>query len=353
MRRGAGEVVLGAVVLAAALCVIDAPAAGQPTGGAAEAKETRLPVVITVLRREAKESWREAGAWPRSASDFAIEKNWRLPAGEVEQALSRKLDRNPAVDAYIKWQLLSFGSDLGSLDLRALNRVVEGAPEPLGQPVIREEWFGTSGNARGFMVHATQLAYIRDLDPVVGAGAAAFDPEVATVSSGTVLDAEARAEMRLTIIRRANDKLDRLRDSVNRMNEPIRAYRTALADAMPAERGIRLGVMLKDVRDRIVAGDPSTPEAIDRLVASAKTAAAEPTLDRAARMRLVGWCRTLATIHRDVAESVELTAGDGVKVNRHRVAMRAGDVELLVRYLDTGGGAAEEGPGPADSGEAN
>lgn len=43
---------------------------------------------------------------------------------------------------------------------------------------------------RGYVLIATQLSYISDLDPAVGTDAALFDPEVSVVSSGVVLDVE-------------------------------------------------------------------------------------------------------------------------------------------------------------------
>ena len=43
---------------------------------------------------------------------------------------------------------------------------------------------------RGYVLIATQLSYISDLDPAVGTDAALFDPEISVVSSGVVLDVE-------------------------------------------------------------------------------------------------------------------------------------------------------------------
>ncbi|QNN24212.1 hypothetical protein HED60_18695 [Planctomycetales bacterium ZRK34] len=43
---------------------------------------------------------------------------------------------------------------------------------------------------RAYVLVATQLSYISDLDPVVGTRSAAFDPEISVVSSGVILDIE-------------------------------------------------------------------------------------------------------------------------------------------------------------------
>lgn len=43
---------------------------------------------------------------------------------------------------------------------------------------------------RAYVLVATQLSYISDLDPVVGTRSAAFDPQISVVSSGVILDIE-------------------------------------------------------------------------------------------------------------------------------------------------------------------
>ncbi|MDH3584266.1 MAG: hypothetical protein OER86_08625, partial [Phycisphaerae bacterium] len=43
---------------------------------------------------------------------------------------------------------------------------------------------------RAYVMIATQLAYVSDLDPIVGTRAAAFDPVISVVSSGVILDVE-------------------------------------------------------------------------------------------------------------------------------------------------------------------
>src|ERR1051326_7177715 len=113
--------------------------AAQPKPAPPSKKSPGLWFVISALKKEGKEARRKDGPWPRMESNFAQEKGWSLPVPEIAKALTRKLDPEPTVDAYIKWQLLSFVDDFTPAGNAVLGRVVDSAPRPSPQPGINPQ----------------------------------------------------------------------------------------------------------------------------------------------------------------------------------------------------------------------
>src|ERR1051325_8086704 len=76
--------------------------------GAGEPRKVTLGTAILELRKEAEVAWKDRTAWPRSTSDFAHAMGWSVPRAQVVAALGRELGLEAPIEAYVKWQLLSF-----------------------------------------------------------------------------------------------------------------------------------------------------------------------------------------------------------------------------------------------------
>ncbi len=98
-----------------------------------ETSDQRPPLdqAVQTLGDEARAALKPEAAFPRQASDFAQTSGLEVPGDEVIKALSKRLDRNPVVDAYIKWQLISYEPILSTLHPSKQIRVIEAMPQLL------------------------------------------------------------------------------------------------------------------------------------------------------------------------------------------------------------------------------
>jgi hypothetical protein len=109
--------------------------AGARESDRPEPKETGISVAVSVLRREVTDQRRrQPEGWPRSEANFAQDKNWTVPDEQVLRALQRRVHPNPAIDGYIKWQLLSFEPEMSELDENAARRIIASMPKLMSPP---------------------------------------------------------------------------------------------------------------------------------------------------------------------------------------------------------------------------
>ncbi|MBI1370418.1 MAG: hypothetical protein GC162_17420 [Planctomycetes bacterium] len=333
--------IAAAVVL---VCTVGVFAADDPAALPVP-RVTSISVAISALNHEVQDSWRKDHAWPRSECNFAAEKNWAVPSDQVITALSRKLNNNPTIDGYIKWQLLSFAPDLAKADAATVNRVVSMMPKPLDapQPAVQAGTSATGGGnggmVRQFMFFGQQTSYVRDLDPVVGDGVVAFDPKMGVVNGGSVLDVEGVATIE-RFVRQVNQQLAVAKATVNAANAPVHAYREALVERLPTEGGVRMAVMLKDVRDRLAAGDPTYEQAMNRLAEASRTLAADQTLDPAVRQTLTQWADTLGQMKTSVITAVTADRKGVFGYERQVLAIPANDAQFVMQQLKAPTGGA-------------
>jgi hypothetical protein len=302
-----------------------------PASAPTAPKQTTLAVAITKLRSEALESWGRGKGWPRDKSDFAASMNWTIPADGIITALGRPLDRNPAIDAYIKWQLLSFGPDLSNLSSENFARIFTAAPHPLDAPVPRTEKRGSDQGA--MMFFGRQTAYLADLDPVVGKGVVAYRPRMGVVGQGVgVGNVDERVDL-LQTVERANRSLIESRKLVQSANASVLAYRAALIERAPDDdAAMKMGVLLKDVRDRVAAGDDSFADAMRRLMDEAPGLTRSPDMTDEARARLTEWATALAKMKTTVVTRVGLDGMD-FQYDGRIVAVSEADVKRLLGLL--------------------
>ncbi|MDH3584502.1 MAG: hypothetical protein OER86_09830 [Phycisphaerae bacterium] len=295
-------------------------------------RPTTVGVVISALQKEARQSWKADRTWPRKTQDFAVEKNWSVPNDQIVQALTRRLNKNPAIDAYIKWQLLGFGVNLAELEDEKIRRIVATTPRPLGQPKVQIQIPRSGGGGVG-MSFGSQFNYVADLDPVVGDGVALYKPRMASVNTGARLTEDDMRQMLVAAVRTANQRLREARVSINAINQSVLTYREALNRALPRRRGIRLGAMIQDVRDRAVAGDPSSGGALEKLVAASRELAVDPSITPQARAEMQAMARSLSTMRTPVMEGVRMAAGNRVAYDASFLTLEKQDVVEVMQQL--------------------
>lgn len=301
----------------------------QTAAPPAEPKETSIAVVIQNLRHEAYDGWKKGSNWPRTEANFAQDKNWTVPEEDVIRAMTRKLDRNPAVDAYIKHQLLSFAPNFSSATPQQFALIVNHAPQPLDAP--RPEVQRGRGGQDAMMFFGRQVSFVRDLDPVVGGGAVAFNPQIGVVGEGAGFSATGNAQL-LATVQQANQKLAAARESVAKLNAPVLAYRDALIARGSDNATVQLQAMLKDVQDRLAAGQASATDAMARLMTEGPQLAKDPSITQDARNSLAEWAMSLPQIRTTVVTEVGLK-GPEFDYRGDVLAVSEDDARKLAGYI--------------------
>ena len=151
---------LAVLILAALLptaTVMAQPAPRSPTAA--------LAVAVKTLADEAR-LIKNGGQLPRHNADFAQEFGQSLPPELVGSRLVRHVDRDPFVDAYVRWQLTSFDPTLPQMADRTFQRFLRDLPLMLESPRAREALIGEINAAirSGKLSQRQQLALGRRLD---------------------------------------------------------------------------------------------------------------------------------------------------------------------------------------------
>ncbi len=245
---------------------------------------------IHVLVVEARAAWDDRQDWPRTEADFAEHAELVLSPHEIFHALGEQLHDSRPIDGYVKWQLLSYANDLGDASETQFKSLLGALPDYVAPPRASVDRKPGRGG-RAYIAIVRQQAFVADLEPVVGANSVAFKPVIGVVTTGVALDVEGAAEVRRTIARRVagiNREHERTLALVRKVNEPIRAYRDAIAAGIPERMpALRLAVMIEDLEARIVAGEPSFADVAERLLAEADRADRRGVLSPGQREKLV------------------------------------------------------------------
>ncbi len=208
-------------------------------------KKARVMEVVRDLANEARQELRTLKHWPRRESEYAIKNNLIADSEEVIRAMGKRLDRDPALDGYIKWQLLSFSPNYAEAGIRGFEQLVRGLPDLMQRPQPNGSQrrlfsqFEKSGNER----LVTKIQQQIDLWQT------------------QVLDVE-------------------------RLNEPAIAFRDAILFELPADNGLKLTVRMMDVEARYVAGHLSYREMVEPMIREA-AAGKDAPWSPAVRQRLI------------------------------------------------------------------
>lgn len=111
------------------LCFLQGAARLQPPDSppAPESELARFNRAVRVLTEEARAAL-DTGEFPRREADFAASFEGTLDAVVLARRLPRAVDRDPVIDAYVRWQLTSFRPDFNVLSEREFERLLASLP---------------------------------------------------------------------------------------------------------------------------------------------------------------------------------------------------------------------------------
>jgi hypothetical protein len=154
----------------------------RPPSGTQPARNPREPVApppsrspaaaldhaVRLLTEEARQSLKN-GRLSRAKPDFCETFTDELPTGALVRRLTRPINRDPIIDAYVRWQLAGCAAALPEMDDRAFDRFLAQLPRLVENPranatVMRR--MGTVVRA-GTLSEADQATLSAELDDVV------------------------------------------------------------------------------------------------------------------------------------------------------------------------------------------
>jgi hypothetical protein len=353
------------VLVLSAIGVAATPAAAQATQ-AEPPRQVSIAAVLSGLRQEAR-SWARDRTFARDEADYAQTQHVEVPDADVIRMLGRKLHREPAVDAYLKWQLMSFEPDLSGLAESDYQRIIAHLPKLERLPGPTDDTNARVAEAlarRQAQRRAERAQANAAVAPEGGAIPPGSDPTLSVVTEGSKLDVTAAVNTGdpryvTATIRADNAQVGDIRQIpvLAAGNAAAAQARDEVVAAMPAENGVRLIAMFTDLRDRIAAGDASVPGAAKALEREAQDRGAAETLSPALRDQLHDWSAAIVLMRTPVyrVRRIEGTLTDKVSVHWVRVPKRQMQrVAASLRGEDTTTPEAEPSASPGESpGEAS
>lgn len=300
--------------------------------------------LIAELVREGRDGWKDQQAWPRQAESFAADKRVRVANDDLVRVLSRKLQRDPALDAYIKWQLMSFAPDFSQTDADEFRRIIAVTPDLLGQPrpapppQPREQQVGAS------FFSGRQIAFVTDSHPVPGTTASRPRLGVLNTGSGVGLagtlskdDQYGPSPQDIARAKLAQvGEFQRVSKAINAANDAILKYRETLARELPDTGGVRLLYLMKDAADRVKAGDPSWLPAIERLVIASDAVAAGTPVPNDVRRHVIEQAKQLASVQLIIVTNVRAEPGGEVVADKQWVRVQHSVLRRIIENVAAG-----------------
>lgn len=302
------------------------------------ARAVTIAQALTLLQAEAAVLRTPGKDWPSLESDFAQRHGLSVDPKEAARVLCRRLSANPAIDGYIKWQLLSFAPDLGSLGMDEQRQLIRSLPPLVAEPdatVLAAYVPPDEGSPSMGLFTGTQTAYSAGPYYVPGSRTPGARLGVVTSGSGIVAGGWVSPDGRTVdlTVRATSAALTQLRRQAVFLNAGSARYRQAVVSALPRAGGVRALAMLTDVRDRVVAGEFNTHHAIERLVSETSAARDAFTLDPALRPQIVGLLRQLTHTRAYVAVEVRADAQGRPLVDQGAVFVPAQDLGPIADNL--------------------
>lgn len=293
-------------------------------------KLVTIGIAITQIKAEARTSWRDNQNWPRSKPNFAQDKEWRVDQDELIRGFTRRLNSNPAIDGYIKWQLLSFKPDFESVDPTTMNRIVANMPRVLDAAKPEAKKTNRSGGM-AFSFFGRQTAYVKDLDPVVAGGVVAYKPKIGVTSSGSGVAAEGYVELHKTVVQ-ANQKLKAANSAIEKANRPVITYRDAVLKRLSTNNAELMGMYIKEVRSRLSAGQESYKEAFAKLMQVGKKINTDPTVSAGTRSILAQWVAQMPKFRKTVVTGLDIKH-ERIIENYEVYELPIEDLKVLLGYV--------------------
>ncbi|MFA7238060.1 MAG: hypothetical protein WC058_14450 [Phycisphaeraceae bacterium] len=283
------------LVLVGGAIAADKRAAAQPAGNAEKGKNVSLRQVVQDLSKEAEEAIKENKPLPRTVCDYAKTKgDVILRERDLMLGLTKSQDRNPLVDSYIKWQLLSFQPDFAKMKPADLVRIMDAipAPEPLGQ-----------------------------MDP----------RDVAMLKAGKG-GKGGRAQLQKII-----DQFQEHQKQVAVLNKPNQAYAKVVFDATTSDKGLNLIAKVRHLEMAIDGGNESIVNGqIKAITAELLSLRTDKSLSPPMRGELVRRIKQIAGHSREIVVNATLKASDDEPVSFNEKTIKLGDkqIEEMVAYLE-------------------
>lgn len=318
---------LTTMLCVAVALLVTAARAGDRAKSPTPGTDDPVEAVAQAIAIEARESWEAGDGWPRSEANYADDHPDALSSRQALEALQRKLFAHPALDGYVKRQLLGYvsDSDLNSADRESLLKAVRVLPQVIGQPQPRLNQGDNrsfSSDGRAFIFIGRQTPYIAGITPVIADGEVVYTPDIEVLSTGTILDATGAVTVDrhvIATIRASTSELVNLRRFTSRANEPIFDLREDLA-ARIDDPPLRLALLLDDAAKRMDAGDPSYDRAIERFVGATDVLRRSRELPRSSRRVLIRHLEKLADHEKKWVRDIEVLNDTQFKVHHATVA---------------------------------
>jgi len=237
-------------------------------------------------------SLEDALANAREQLDFAEERGWALDRAELIKALAKPQARNRGLDAYVRWQLLSFDPDFSKMTTAQMDGLIRGMARMEGYPNT-VSLVSDPGSQPGNLVNAVSGS--------VGNQRVGLDRRSDQQKRRPPTNAE--------IVEATNAKLAHQHAQAKASNALVVRYREALIGRLPDGGAAKLTAMIEDLRTRVEAGDPSHVDAAKRLLAASEKAKADTTLTADQRKKLSDAVAIAAGKKWPVVEKVKLTGG--------------------------------------------
>lgn len=258
------------------------------------APDMAMHIAIERLRTEGQE-FRRTGNLPRQRPDFADTFSYLVRPDDVIDAMVNVQDRDDAaVDGYIRWQLLSFKTDLAGIDGENYNRFIANLP----------------GLARSASADTSSHNGLERLAQGAGRNA----------------DVRAELQQRWDVLHYADKQVELL-------NQPSLKFRDAAAEAMPETGARRLGVLLFDLQGRIAAASDTrrVKAAVTRTLRERMT---DDSISLEQRWELLKYIETLPSPGSKVVRDVAFYTNQPADVLYSTYAIRSSDVKRWTAYLN-------------------
>lgn len=247
---------------------------------------------------------------PGSVCDFAQRRNLTAGNDDVVGVVLRRLNaENPAIDSYVRWQLLSFGPKFDKIEPKNMRTILAALPPLTAQPQYTPPPPPPQGSPASLSI-VTQKTVVVGQKPVPGTGGSR--PKLAVITSGVSMGNSdppaARPVDPDAVVAELRDKRRKMAST----NKWVVQFRDAIIPLLPEANGVRLTAMLQDTADRIGAGDPTWEDAVARLIAACEAlpkpsdaaTTTAPALSMDLRRALAEQAKMLGKISTPIIENV-------------------------------------------------
>lgn len=279
------------------LLLVTTVACGQLRRGEAKPPQSLRDIVL-LLKDEARAAW-ETGEISRAEADIASEHAIEIESEALARELTRRVDRDGFIDAYVRWQLLSYGPDLASFDNRVFLRLLQTAPAMVPNPMA-------------------EAKAVNQFDQLNGAGP--------------------RSARELERIRQAEAELHQAADRAGQLNRPAMEFFGLVTERL-GEDGLRPRQWLIARCAATIEAGWSTRDVKGDLTESLTSLGRDDVTPIADRQRLARQIEMLAGREHRMIRTITYMGDGSVNVTFSRAFVEKSDVNKWIERLMNGRGA--------------